>query len=212
VSITLGNHATGASTNGANAITFSAGSLVVLCYALTTNTGSQSISSVTDTAGNVYSRATGAEIGNGSNLKTDIWYCANVLAMTGGTITTVKNNATNTGGAMDWFEFIGASTSNPLDGANAVYHVSGATTGNAITITDGGDALVAVSQRATTGNTGIDSPWTWDTLVAAYLIAPGIGTYTAAFQPHAADENMVSTAAFFQAGVSHRKGNMFLTF
>jgi hypothetical protein len=130
----------------------SQGNLLVLSASVFTG-GSQQITSVTDTAGNTWTKA-GAYTVTGKNADGELWYAANAMPVTSVTVT---EGATTV--ALSLQEFRGVVATNPLDAAIGAADTGTAATSGSATPTAPGDLAVGfVAGHSSTQAISISSP------------------------------------------------------
>lgn len=160
------------------------------------------VTSVTDNAGNSYSQVTGcySTFGPGGGV-TDIWFCFPIV----GAATTVTANfsiATNAGAsscAIGVIEYSGVSAS-PIEAAGQLSNaapVGTANPGPSLTIGNAGDVLVAFNNPAGLINS-VTAPWVAEnTLPSSFAQAdylPGAtGTYNVSFTSNGAGNGYASS-------------------
>jgi hypothetical protein len=163
---------------------------------------SNTISSVTDGAGNVYAEAGAARsIDASASTLIDIWYAKNSIA--GATTLTVNPNISVPHAGVVIWEFSGASLTAPLD-ATAVLNSQAATTtptGASVTATAANDVIVSIAEvaNAVTGITSGNTFTNDSTIMSngwAHLIASSSGAYAAKWNQNPSGTYTSSTAAF----------------
>jgi hypothetical protein len=161
------------------------------------------VTSVTDSAGNTYSQVTGcySTFGPGGGI-TDIWFCFPIVSAST-TVTANFSIATNAGAAscaIGVIEYSGVAAS-PIEVAGQLSNAAPAGTANpgpSLTIANSGDVLVAFNNPANLINS-VNAPWVAENALAAafaqadYL--PGAtGTYNVTFNSNAAGAGYASSA------------------
>lgn len=167
------------------------------------NTATQNVNSVTDTKGNIYTRAGSIVTGSGSmiNWRQELWYAKNVVGGTSLAITANFTGSFSTEKALTAHEYSGLDTVNPLDGVSgAATATANATTPSVTTLYPKelifGSALFqgfGSSGSGFTQRSSINSNATEDKVVST------TGSYNATFT-NGAQSTLVNLATFKAAG------------
>jgi hypothetical protein len=179
------------------------GSFILVCPLYASASVSPSVTSITDNAGNTYTRITGTS-GVPSFPVTDFWYSNNSFA---GATSVVINVTPGSGGFTEALvvEFSGVSTTSPI-GTSGEYSDGSDPTprdGPSLTISNASDLLVCTGI-----DTAVNAPWSVIQSIsspASFLVtkyAPGTpGTYNAVFPNNSSQ--FVSCAVALQANSTH---------
>lgn len=173
------------------------------------------VTSVTDTASNTWTKAVNTTSSTGSGNRAEIWYAANATAVSSVTVTISAAQVV----VANISEYSGVATSSPLDGTpQGVSRTSCSTGGSActspsLTTTNADDLLVTTLSVRNSGSptfTGPGSPWNLLThagndrpssyLKPAYQIVAATGTYSASWDMSVADTVDTAIVAFKAAG------------
>lgn len=215
----VGSAANSASSSATSVtVTYSSttGNLLVATIHVNTETAI-SVSSVTDTAGNTWTKAVNTTSSTGSGNRAEVWYAANATAVTSVTVTisAAQVHIANIS------EYSNVATVSPLDGTpQGVSRTTCSTGGSActspsITTTNADDLLIAMLSVRNSGSptfTDPGSPWNALTNVnndrpssylrAAYQVVATTGTYSTSWGMSASDTVDTAIVAFKAAGCS----------
>lgn len=159
-----------------------AGNLLVVCFGAEGFPGSV-VTSITDTAGNVYTQVPGAFISGGGSFWVDIWIAVNSIA--GATSISCSGASPMAGGQYFVMEYSGAMTSNPVETAAFVPNTTGTPSGPALTTASTSSMLISNVLPFSSSLGAVNAPWA-DVITGAddsiSQLAPGAaGTYTATY-------------------------------
>jgi hypothetical protein len=163
----------------------SAGSFNIMICWLSYNSATESISSISDTLGNTYSKAVGPLTGTGSiaNYRQEIWYAANTNGGSGLNVTATFSSTFNASKDISCHEYSGAATSSPID---QVVETTG-TTANATTsnmTTTSANQMIfsaAIYDGTGTGGAGHTQRSSLHTNCSQDRIVGAVGSYNASF-------------------------------
>jgi len=112
-----GNHAdiiiNAGSTSGSGTMTATTGNLIVCTYRVDTSSPAGSVGSISDSAGNTYTSATGQLLEGNYNRSSQVYYANNITG--GSPLTITVNTLLSPGGFAICSEFSGVATASPLD-------------------------------------------------------------------------------------------------
>jgi chitodextrinase len=149
------------------------------------NSTTQSVSSVTDTKGNVYVKAVGPTTGTGSlaGWRQEIWYAKNVVGGTGLNVTATFTGIFNAEKAVTAHEYSGVDTVSPLDVAAAAVTSSANASSGSVTTHFTNELIFGAGLFASAGSQG--SGFTIRSTIAANAsedkLGAAIGSYAATF-------------------------------
>jgi uncharacterized repeat protein (TIGR01451 family) len=168
---------------GAAASPVTAGHLLVIW--IWYNNATQSVSTVTDTIGNVYAKAVGPTTGTGTmaSWRQELWYAKNVAGGTGVSVTATFAGSFAGEKAITAHEYAGADTTAPLD-VTAVAAVSGANVSTGTVTTTASNELVfgaALFQAAGAAGAGFTQRSAIANNVSEDKVVSAVGSYAVTF-------------------------------
>lgn len=160
--ITLVKQTVGQGASSANqsiTATSTGGNLLMLIYARSGGLATGAITSITDTAGNVWSVATRGAVSGATNTRIEVWVCPNAAAITSLTV----NSGTAQTNAWNVLEWSGAASASPVDVASpdgSGQASSTTVTTVAVTTTNAADMVVAGFHSSQITTSGLTAGWT----------------------------------------------------
>jgi chitodextrinase len=195
-----------ASTNSVNTGTFAtpvgAGNLMVAWVWY--NSATQSVTSVTDTLGNVYTRAVGPTTGIDAmaSWRQELWYAKNIKGGSGASVTATFTGTFSTPKAVSAHEYSGADPTSPLDAtAAAAVTASNVSSGSATTTSPNEIVFGAgLYQGAGSQGTGFTRRSSLADNVTEDKFVTSTGSYSATFTN--GSQSAIVQMATFRAGPS----------
>ena len=171
---------------------------------------SETISGITDTRGNTYTRAliTHQNFSQMSDQWCEIWYAP----ITSAGSTTLTISVTNTQGDTSVssqctaYEFSGIRTTSPVDTTNTAFNTNSSPVGASITPSRAGELILTVVVPLTVVLTSVNSPWTFDAPFVtrhdakAYYINPPTTAQQAVFNPTTSQGWVSASISFLPPG------------